>query len=286
MNAAANNAPSEQVMDRASKLADISTASFEQQRSRRFASLIHKHQISEFMAAKLAQLEGMDIAILCDDSDSMQALCQESVLKAFPRRKTRWSELTHTVGIIADLSTVLDSDGVDVFFCNRDPILGITSHSAELDAAFATPPEGDASLNRTLNSIIARHSKKHAAQPKSLLIIIATDGEPGPDINTEILEKTIRFGRASPSKIYITFVLCNHDPEKTSYLHEWDHDMEAVDVVDDFWSEQERILSVQGPGFDFSKGDWVCKLLLGSVDRELDVVDEEKLVVNHVFAGY
>ncbi|KAJ3239894.1 hypothetical protein HDU81_005135 [Chytriomyces hyalinus] len=283
---AANEAPSELVMDKASKLADMSTATAEQLRSRRFATLIHKHQISEFMAAKLAQLEGMDIAILCDDSDSMQSLCQESVLKTFPRRKTRWSELTHTVGIIADLSAVLDSDGVDVFFCNREPILAITSHSAELEAAFATPPEGDASLNRALNSIIAGHTKKHAAHPKALLIIIATDGEPGPDIDTEILEKTIRFGRTSPSKIYITFVLCNHDPDKTMYMHEWDRDIDGVDVVDDFWSEQERILTVQGPNFDFSKGDWVCKLLLGSVDRELDVVDEEKLVVNHVLAGY
>jgi hypothetical protein len=50
-------------------------------------------------------------------------------------------ELKQTVSIIVDLASVLDPDGVDVYFLNRDPIFNVRS-SEELIPIFAIPPEG------------------------------------------------------------------------------------------------------------------------------------------------
>jgi hypothetical protein len=50
-------------------------------------------------------------------------------------------ELKHTVSIVVDLASVLDPDGVDVYFLNREPMLNVRS-SQELIPMFAVPPEG------------------------------------------------------------------------------------------------------------------------------------------------
>ncbi|KAI8607933.1 hypothetical protein BC830DRAFT_1174857 [Chytriomyces sp. MP71] len=273
-------------MQRLSLLANPSNLTPEQQRARRFGHLLHKHQISDFMAAKLATLEALDVAFLCDDSDSMRALCMQGELKAWQRKASRWDELVHTVKTVCEISSLLDADGIDLWFANREPVKGITGMSAAIEDAFVAPPEGDYSLTRRLSEIIAAHQAKYKANPKQLIVIVATDGEAGPDLSMDLLKQILRSGRTGPCQISMTFALCTDNTEVVKMFNEFDVEFENVDVVDDYWSEQEQVHKVQGDNFEFSKGDWVCKLLLGSVDRELDVVDEEKLKVNHILAGY
>jgi hypothetical protein len=50
-------------------------------------------------------------------------------------------ELKQTVSIVIDLASVLDPDGVDIYFLNREPMLNVRS-SEELIPMFAVPPEG------------------------------------------------------------------------------------------------------------------------------------------------
>jgi hypothetical protein len=50
-------------------------------------------------------------------------------------------ELKQTVSIVVDLASVLDPDGVDVYFLNREPMLHVRS-SSELENIFAMEPEG------------------------------------------------------------------------------------------------------------------------------------------------
>ena len=50
-------------------------------------------------------------------------------------------ELKQTVSIVVDLASVLDPDGVDIYFLNREPMLNVRS-SEELIPMFAVPPEG------------------------------------------------------------------------------------------------------------------------------------------------
>ncbi len=50
-------------------------------------------------------------------------------------------ELKQTVSIVVDIASVLDPDGVDIYFLNREPLFHVRS-STELIPIFAIPPAG------------------------------------------------------------------------------------------------------------------------------------------------
>ncbi|KAI8826452.1 hypothetical protein BJ741DRAFT_654445 [Chytriomyces cf. hyalinus JEL632] len=79
------------------------------------------------------------------------------------------------------------------------------------------------------------------------------------------------------NKVPAVFLACTDDDEEVGYLNEWDIAIPGVDVVDDFCTERRQVKAVQGPQFPFSRGDWVCKMLLGPVDPEIDMLDEVPL---------
>ena len=56
-------------------------------------------------------------------------------------RRRVGDELKQTVSIVVDLASVLDPDGVDIYFLNRDPIFHVRS-SEQLVPIFAIPPAG------------------------------------------------------------------------------------------------------------------------------------------------
>jgi len=58
------------------------------------------------------------------------------------------------------------------------------------------------------------------------------------------------------------------------YLNNWDRTIPRLDVVDDFRNEKLEILSAQGSRFKFSFGDYIVKSLIGSIDPEIDDLDE------------
>jgi hypothetical protein len=126
---------------------------------------------------KLRSLEEFEIICVCDDSGSMSAQINDEECSAdpFAPRTTRWTEMQRTIGLIVDFASCLDQNGVDVYFLNRSPVLGVHD-AAQLQPAFATPPAGYtpvvASLNQALNS------KQSALQERKVLLIIATDGAP------------------------------------------------------------------------------------------------------------
>ncbi len=50
-------------------------------------------------------------------------------------------ELKQTVSIVVDIASVLDPDGVDIYFLNREPLFHVRN-STELIPVFAVPPGG------------------------------------------------------------------------------------------------------------------------------------------------
>jgi hypothetical protein len=74
---------------------------------------------------------------------------------------------------VADICTVLDSNGIDVYFLNRQPMLNVTN-AQQIRQAFNIRPQGLTPLARALRSIIA--AKHGQTSGKKLLILIATDG--------------------------------------------------------------------------------------------------------------
>lgn len=253
----------------------------------KFKHLVQKHEISERMAGKLRRLEEFDIVLICDDSGSMNQPCSQpssnhtSREPWFAPRQTRWDELRETIKVVVEIATTLDQDGVDLFFLNRLPIRNVTQPE-EIERAFQDTPSGYTPLARVLREVL--NAKRgvlegHREHRKKVLILIATDGEPtdergNPDRTTvrHILQKE-RIPRGS---VHVSFVACTDDSAVMDVLNEWDRSLHDLDVVDDYHSERAEVLAAQGVAFPFSRGDWVCKILLGSVDPDIDNLDERK----------
>ena len=51
--------------------------------------------------------------------------------------------------------------------------------------------------------------------------------------------------------------------------------MSNLDVIDDYRSERDEVRKAKGSSFSFTFGDYVVKSLIGSIDPELDNLDED-----------
>jgi hypothetical protein len=104
--------------------------------------------------------------------------------------------------------------------------------------------------------------------------VIATDGEP---TNLEGKVNIPEFKRALLSRgpnVFTTIVVCTDDEESVNYLNNWDRKLKNLDVVDDYRSEREEVRKAKGQRYSFTFGDYVVKSLIGSIDPELDKLDE------------
>jgi hypothetical protein len=68
---------------------------------------------------------------------------------------------------------VIDQNGIDIYFLNRDPMLNVTN-GQYVRQAFNIPPRGLTPLVPALRRILA--AKRNQPYGKQLLILIATDG--------------------------------------------------------------------------------------------------------------
>jgi hypothetical protein len=182
----------------------------------------------------------------------------------FAVRSTRWDELKQIVSITVDIGSVLDPDGLDIYFLNRPPVLRV-KHASELIPAFATPPNGLTPITRVLRGIL--QAKQNEIQERKLLIIIATDGQPTDDYGTtdvEALERVLKYERKPADRILVTFCACTDDDQAVGYLNKWDQKIPYLDVCDDYRSEREEIWRVREIYRSFIK-DLSCQKYLNAL---------------------
>ncbi len=74
--------------------------------------------------------------------------------------------------------------------------------------------------------------------------------------------------------VFTTIVACTDDDASMQYLDNWDKNIPRLDVIDDFRSERTQITRAQGSRFRFSFGDYICKSMVGSINPDLDKLDE------------
>ncbi len=162
----------------------------------RMAKLHHLagvHEIREDWVEKLRQLEQFDVVCILDDSGSMGSIVTVPGQNAYSSRTTRWDELKHTASIIVELVTAVTEHGVDCYFLNRPPVMGVTQ-AAQIQAAFDfAPPAGFTPLTRCVQQVLgAKAAQGSGTTERDLLIIIATDGEPTNDQNRPDVQSFIR----------------------------------------------------------------------------------------------
>ncbi|CAF1587864.1 unnamed protein product [Adineta steineri] len=250
-------------------------------RLEKFKDIIIRYDINYDFAFHLRALEGFEIVLILDDSSSMSTPVidrNQQGISPFSRLPTRWDELKHVVSIVVDLASTLDPDGVDLYFLNRPPLLHITD-SLQVNETFSRLPNGPSPLTSTLKEVL--NIKRSHILDRKLLILIATDGIPTDDKGQSDLiglERVLRNERQPfIDRIYISFIACTNDLQSVGYLNRFDKNIPYVDVLDDYNSERAEILAVQGKTFPFSYGDYVVKILLGSIDPWFDQLDERKV---------
>lgn len=146
---------------------------------------------------------------------------------------------------------------------------------AQVSVAFRNPPNGYIPIVKTLRQVFAE--KASSLNEKKILLILATDGEPTDSQGRSNIPEFINFVEKKPINMYLTIVACTDDDGAISYLNRLDSKVPRVDVVDDYRSERNEIIKAKrDKSYSFTFGDYVAKILLGSVDPTIDALDESK----------
>ncbi|CAF1100772.1 unnamed protein product [Didymodactylos carnosus] len=233
----------------------------------RLRELAYKYEIPEETVELLRPLSNFEIVLLCDDSGSMKTPVDGT-------GKTRWDELRSVVKIVLEIGCIFDSNGLDLFFLNRESFRNIRD-LGQVDQAFIAPPAGYTPLVPVLRKILQLPVTR-PNDSKKLLIFIATDGEPTDERgkpNVDELQHVMNDERYSDTT-HVMFLVCTDDAASVNYLRQWDQTMKNVDVTDDFRTERELIRRKNGANHPFSLSDYIAKALVGAVNRQIDVLDD------------
>lgn len=248
----------------------VSTSTVRDQRLKEF---FRKYEISPYIQEDISEVAKYEIIIIADDSSSMREASEYiSIKTGTVVRGTRWSELRETIEVLSELATILDDDGIDIWFLNKGgPYKNITSKQ-QVAELFNDNPTGRTPLTKVTRQVINTQYSK----PK--LILIATDGEPTDDegySDSENFISLLKYRECETNRVSI--LACTTNETVMKFLNRIDKECERVDVIDDYNSERDEILAVQGKGFSYSHGDHILKMLLGAVLQKYDDLDEKPL---------
>lgn len=246
-------------------------------REDRFRDVVEKHEISRDFSQRLQQLQGFKVVFIFDDSGSMNASLMDSPLNTESNllKATRWDELQYFAKISLEIVTLFDPDGASIYFLNKQPSpVHNVKHDYELTDLFRDRPRGFTPLPRVLNQVLSDNAKY--LSERKLLVLIVTDGEPTDDYGKSAIPAFKESLQRRSPKVYTTVVACTDDDASVEYLNKWDNQLPNLDVVDDFRNERKEVRAAKGTSFPFSFGDYVVKSLIGSIDPELDNMDEKK----------
>ncbi len=230
----------------------------------RFQYVCQHYEIKNLFAHCLrTELCKYKVVLICDDSGSMNQLTDY--------REPRWNELCRFVTTVFTVTECVENSPLDVHFLNRGGIMGV-QRLEQISQAFAAPPNGPTPIVPVFRAALRR---PYDSSYQGRIFIICTDGEPtdqGNHVNTEQLRQVLLKERAHND--YVTFLACTDDDDAIGYLNRWDKQIPRLDVVDDYANEKKEVQYAQGRHFAFTPGDYVVKILLGSVVPALDKLDE------------
>lgn len=239
-----------------------------EQRMAAFASIAARHDIQPDFARRIRVLEKYDIVVVADDSGSMSLPSSSSRTVTDPYAPTvsRWQELQRTTELVMEFASVMDSDGIDLYFLNREGRKNVNNVDM-IRECFRAPPSGTTPLGETLQRVF----RERGSAEKKCIVFVATDGVPNGGIDWVASILATR-----PPHISVTILACTNERDVLMALQEIDDKVPGVDVVDDYENERRQVLACQGDEFHFSYGDYIVKALLGSVDPYMDTLDEKR----------
>lgn len=233
----------------------------------RIDQLALDYNMSKSMADRLLKLRDFEIVIVIDDSGSMQTTVDGT-------ETTRWQELCKLIKIVIEIAVIFDTNGVDIYFINGRTFEKVKDPRV-VDEAFTIPPSGYTPLVPVLDKIF-QSPLSQSGRDKKLLVFVASDGVPTDDDGEPVVSELERImcEKRKISTTHVSFLLCTDDPYCVEYLSEWDKVMPNIDVTDDFKTETAKVRRYRGQDFPFTFGDYVVKVLVGAIDREIDLLNE------------
>lgn len=231
---------------------------FTAQKQQELATLIAQYEIHNYKAQELWALSEFDLVFILDDSGSMNGRSGNM---------TRWQELQQTVSQVVQIGRCFDDDGMDAYFLNRPPIRGIRQ-AQDLYPCFARMPQGSTPLAQAIDFVVRDQGMR---SKKPLLLIIATDGVPDDQL---AFRRALETAVNNPYRVIrVQFLACSDVESEVGWLNVLDREVKNVDVTDDYASERAEVLRA-GRVTEFSRGDYVCKALLGGISDAYDKLDE------------
>jgi len=230
-------------------------------------------------ADQLQVLANCKIVILCDDSSSMGAPIAEEGTDPFAlKTSTRWGELKKLAAACINIITCINPGGLDLYFLNRPPVLGVTDTS-RLAGVFTQLPNGSTPLYRALKDLYAATSSVPDSQ--QILLVVITDGEPSDCTRDQFYQICC----AKRRNVHLSFAECTDQADDMEWLDAFDNKIPNFDNTDDYREELQRVRQIQGPTFPFTYTHYVIKILLATFVRFYFNLDQQRVTGGLMYPG-
>jgi len=248
-----------------------------------------------WLARLNTHLSDTDVDLLLDDSGSMffnnisQKVRKQYMENEFRRPDgkcivTRFDEALTSIYRLLPLIQTVGAKVTLSFLNSKD------KHTAETDDEYAllmetivklckkTSGGGTPLVARARNIYNATSNRKHLA-------IMFIDGEPGdygfePQQVKRAKADLVEVFRHRAANRFTCIALCTDNEAEVGIYNGLDTELARFDVCDDFFSERIEVVKVyqkHGVSVDermFTYEDYLVKMLIGSIDREIDGLDE------------
>jgi len=251
-------------------------------------------------------LKDTDIHLLLDDSGSMFfSKISEKIQKLYKDSKftrpdgkpitNRFDEALTLIKRILPIIQMVDGTTVTLSFLNSDKVYKAKTNkddikqtdkeykeliNATIKLCKLTKGRGTPLVRRTneIYTDIMNSNRKHLA-------VLFIDGEPA-DYGFEAPQKERAFNdlvnifKKRKLSMFTTIALCTDNEEEVGKFNNLDKKLPRFDVCDDFFSERAEIAEVyykNDIAMDermFTYEDYLVKMLIGSMDQEIDRLDE------------
>jgi len=228
----------------------------------------------------LRRLVAYDVAIICDDSGSMNLPADSD-----NPNLSRWAELKQSVQILLRITEAMGKT-VDVYFLNRGCFYGIVSWS-QIAGQFDPRPGGYTNTVAILQ-LVWMHRQQNQVAERPFVLHLFTDGHPTDENGNENMQTFARWmsTRQFMQNTFIAILLCTDDEEVDAAYRPLEYRVRGqygwigatcgvpgVDVTEDYRGEKRDVLALRGQNYSFTFGDFIAKALVGVIDPMVHIID-------------